>query len=79
MNEDRKHIQSRLEELRAQKLELLKQRNEEIRNHNRSNLTSLYTAPSSTTGAPDLYNPTSKNGNRIVSERLKFEKFLCKN
>lgn len=38
MSEDRKHIRTRLEELRAQKFEMLKKRNEEIVRQNWSNL-----------------------------------------
>ena len=38
MKEDRKHIRTRLEELRAQKFELLKKRNEEMIRQNWENL-----------------------------------------
>ena len=48
MLQDRKHMVTRLEELRQQKYEMLRQRNEELRQHNSSYLTSMGTAESST-------------------------------
>ena len=47
MKEDRKHIRTRLEELRAQKFEMLKKRNEEMIRKNWENLpkTQAFTAP----------------------------------
>ena len=47
MKEDRKHIRTRLEELRAQKFEMLKKRNEELIKENWKNLpkTQASTAP----------------------------------
>ena len=38
MKEDRKHIRTRLEELRAQKFEMLKKRNEEMIKENWKNM-----------------------------------------